>query len=34
MNGMLGSALIGLAALLLGLLVVHLTPEDDKRKAK
>lgn len=31
MNGMLASALIGLAALVLGLLIVHFTPENRDR---
>ena len=32
MNGMLASALIGLAVLIAGLLVVHFTPESRDRK--
>ena len=32
MNGMLASALIGLAVLIVGLLIVHFTPESRDRK--
>jgi hypothetical protein len=32
MNGMLASALIGLAFLILGLLIIHFTPESRDRK--
>jgi hypothetical protein len=31
MSGFLASALIGLAALIVGLLIVHFTPEEPKR---
>ena len=35
MNGMLASALMGLGAFIIGMLIVHFTPEDDRdRKPK
>lgn len=34
MNGMLASALIGLAALVIGLVVVGLTPEEQRPRAR
>ncbi len=34
MSGMLGSALIGLVVTLAGLLIVHLTPDDEGSKTK
>ena len=32
MNGFIGSALIGLAALILGLLIVYFTPDERRNK--
>jgi hypothetical protein len=35
MNGMLASALIGLGVFIIGMIIVHFTPEDDRdRKLK
>lgn len=34
MNGMLVSALIGLSVFIMGMIIIHFTPEDDGRKRK